>query len=150
MATTLQSIAIGPGERLHSWRRVVGLVGGLFLATLAAYASGLFSVSGGLVWIPVDAALVGMLASCAVGYDRSGLVVAWATTFSAVLGWHADHALFGLSRRPIGQNLAYFLRPDGLAVLAIQGILLGTIAFGVGVLLRRGVDARGLPAFYQP
>lgn len=47
---------------------------GLFEVTLVAYALGFVAVSGGVIWMPSYAALVGMIAGFWVGYARRGLL----------------------------------------------------------------------------
>lgn len=141
MTTAITSVLLG--TKRTTYRRALALVLaiGLFGATLAGYAIGIFSVSGGLVWVPYYAAVVGMAAAGGVGYYRDGLVIAWLVTYASLLGYHADHAFFGLSRRSLVEQLAYFLRLDGLMFLAVEGIVLGTLAFGLGYLARWGVDS---------
>jgi len=132
----LRTVAIGPAR---SRRRlsVLGLVAILTFGTsFAGYALELFSVSGGVVWIPFHAAIVGMIAAGWVGYRGEGLVVGWALAYSAFLGWHADWALFEISRRPLSARLAYFIRPDGLVVLGIEALVLGTAAVAAGTVAR--------------
>ena len=115
----------------------MGLV--VFVGTFLGYAAGFFYHSGGVVFIPYHAAVVGMLAALWVGYRRDGLVFGWVVTYMSLLGSHADHAFLGISHRSIEHRIAYFLRPDGLVALAVEGIILGTLAFGFGYLLRSGI-----------
>jgi hypothetical protein len=114
--------------------------------TLAAYTLDVFSISGGIVWIPVHAALLGMGAAGWVGYAQDGLVFAWLVTYTSLLGYHAHHAFFGLSGRTVGEQLAYFVELDGLAVLAVEGVVFGTVAFGLAAVLRRATAPLRQPA----
>ncbi|WP_338726855.1 hypothetical protein [Haladaptatus sp. DJG-WS-42] len=131
MVPTLRSLFLG--SKQPRWLFVAFLTCGLFALTFAAYAVGLFRVTGGVVFIPYDAALVGVLAAFGVGYARRGLLVAWIFAYASLLGYLADHAFFGLSYRPFLDQLGYFLQLDGLAFLAVEALVLGTLAFIVGM-----------------
>ena len=141
MASALRSILTGTKRSKYHRYLVLTLALGVFATTFAAYALGLFYVSGGIVFIPFYAAIVGMIAGCWVGYSRSGLLFAWVVTYTSLLGFHADHAFFGLSSRGFAEQLAYFVRLDGLIFLAVEGIVLGTLAFILGFLVRWGIDS---------
>lgn len=108
----------------------------LFAGTFAAYAVGLFEIQGGVVFIPWDAALVGLAAAWAVGYARDGLIAAWLVAYAALLGHHADHAFLGLPSRTFGEQFAYFLELDGLGYYAVEALAIGALAFAVGRLGR--------------
>lgn len=141
MNDTLRSVLLG-ARRDGPPPYLTGLVAvGGFLASLAGYALGVFEVSGGVVWMPFHAAVVGIAAACLLGGVRRGLLAAWVGTYAALLGYHADHAFFGLSGRTLGERFAYFVEPDGLAFLAVEAVVLGTIAFLLGRGLRLGFDA---------
>lgn len=116
---------------------VVALAG--FVGTFLAYAAEIFHVSGGIVFIPFYAAVVGMLAGAWVGYRRRGLVFGWLVAYTSLLGYRADHAFLGIAHRPIGHRFAYFFQPEGLVVFAVEGIVLGTLAFGLGYSVRAGL-----------
>ncbi len=120
---------------------ILGLAIAVFLVSFGAYALGIFAVSGGLVWIPGDAALLGMLAAAWVGYHRLGLVFGWLVTYASLLGYAAESAMFEISSRPFLDRVAAFLRPDGLIFLGVEALFLATVAFTVGYLGRRGVAA---------
>lgn len=139
MTTRLRTV-LAPVERVDKyWAKVGGSCLGLFLLTLVAYVLGIFSTSGGLVWVPWDAAFVGLVAGFGVGYLRGGLLFSWGVGVAALLGAHANHALVGLSGRPLAERLGYFLRLDGLTFYAVEGFLIGTIAFLAGSGLRVAV-----------
>lgn len=135
MARSIRSFLLGTSG--VSRKLVMGLA--VFVGTFLAYAAGIFYVSGGIVFIPYYAAVVGMLVAMWVGYRHGGLVFGWLITYTSLLGYHADHAFLGISHRSIEHRIAYFFRPDGLLVLAIEGIVLGTLAFGLGYALRSGL-----------
>ncbi|QLD87019.1 hypothetical protein HWV23_15235 [Natronomonas halophila] len=141
MSSALHSLLVG-GDRSDAPPYLVtalAFVG--FVGTVAAYALEVFVISGGIVWIPFHAAVVGMCAGCLVGYFRRGLLFGWIVTYTALLGYRADHAFFGLSGRSLGEQAAYFFGPEGLLVLAFEAVVLGAIAFGLGWIARVGIDA---------
>lgn len=140
MVFSLRSICLGTNQSDYHYYLVFSLALGAFVINLAAYALGLFSVSGGVVFLPFHAAIVGMIAGFWIGYSRSGLLFAWVVTYTSLLGYHADHAFFGLSGRGFAEQLTYFVRLDGLVFLAVEGIALGTLAFILGSLVRGGID----------
>lgn len=100
--------------------------------TFAFYAAGVFTIEGGVILLPRDATLVGLLVAAAVGYRRSSLVGALLAPFAVYLGFAADWALFGLSARSPVERLAFLLNPTGLAVYALAAVVLGTAAYAVG------------------
>jgi hypothetical protein len=111
----------------------------LFVLTFTAYALDVFQVSGGVVFLAAHAALVGMVGAAWVGYHRAGLVVAWVTTYAALLGQSADHYFLGQSpSHSLTDRAAAFLQPDGLVFLGVEALVLGTLAFLFGVLCDRG------------
>lgn len=120
--------------------RTLGVALAVFVVTFLAYAAGVFYVSGGIVFIPYYAAVVGMLAAAWVGYRRGGLAFGWLVTYTSLLGYHADHAFLGIAHRPLGYRFAYFFRPEGLMVFAVEGVVLGTVAFGLGYTLRSALE----------
>lgn len=137
MSFSLRRLMIGRSNRGHRTLRWTLVAVGLFATVFAAYATGVFAIAGGVVWIPGEAALVGIVAACLVGFDRAGLAFAWLVAFATLLGYHADHAFFGLSSRSFREQVAYFLTPEGLLVFGAEGVVLGTIAFAVGAVARR-------------
>ncbi|WP_336024283.1 hypothetical protein [Halobellus salinisoli] len=138
MVPSITTVLLGRNRTARHRYVLVALAVGSFFATFAGYALGMFDVSGGIVWIPFYAAVVGMIAAGWVGYHRAGLVFGWVVTYTSLLGWHADWALYAISRRPLADRIAYFVRPDGLAFLAVQAFILGTLAFILGLLVRWG------------
>lgn len=120
-------------RRLAAWF-VVALA--VAIGTFAAYAVGVFHISGGVIFIPGDAALLGLVAAGVAGYTRSGLVAGWLVAAGALLGYRADHAFLGLSGRTRGEQLGYFLEFEGLGVIAIQAVVVALLGFVVGLLVR--------------
>ncbi len=140
MARSLRTLLLGPGYT--RFRRNLMLLSAVVLAvaTCIAYAVDLFTVSGGILIIPGDATVVGLVVAAGVGYRSSGLIFAWIPFFPTYLGFHADWAFFGLSRRSLSEELAFFFDPVGLAVFASAAVFLGTLACGAGSLARRSLD----------
>lgn len=151
MVPALPAVLFGSARRQHRRGIVLVLALGLFALTGGAYALGLFTVSGGLVWIPFYAAIVGMVAACCLGFYRGGLVDAWVVTYTSLLGYHAYSVFLGASRRPFLERLASFLRLDALGFLAVEGLVLGSVAFVVGYVARMALaaitgESRGVPS----
>ena len=141
MEWSARTLLVGRDETGLARYTLLGLTVVMFLVSFGAYALGIFAVSGGLVWIPGDAALLGMLAAAWVGYHRLGLAFGWVVTYASFLGYSAERAMFEISARPFADRVAAFVRPDGLVVLGVEALVLGTVAFTVGYLGRRGIEA---------
>jgi hypothetical protein len=139
-ARSLRRLLLGPGYT--RFRRNLALLSAVVLAvaTCIAYAVDLFTVSGGVLVVPGDATVAGLVVAAGVGYRSSGLLFAWIPFFATCLGFHADWALFGLSGRRHSEELAFFFDPVGLAVFASAAVFLGTLAYGAGSLARRSLD----------
>jgi hypothetical protein len=112
----------------------------LFLVSFAAYALGIFSVSGGVVFLAVDAAALGVLAAAVLAYRRTGIALAWASVYGALLGSNADHYLLGLPGRPLGERVAALVGLDGLVFVGVEALALGTAAWVAGAAASRAVD----------
>ena len=140
MARSLRKLLLGPGYT--RFRRNLTLLSAVVLAvaTCIAYAVDLFTVSGGILIIPGDATIVGLVVAVAMGYRRSGLIFAWILFFSTYLGFHADWAFFGLSGRSLSGELAFLFDPVSLAVFASVAFLFGTLAYAAGSLARRSLN----------
>lgn len=139
MAPSFRSVLLGTKQSEFHRYFILVLVLGVFTTTFAAYTLGLFPVSSGVIWIPFYAAIVGMIAGFWVSYSRRGLLFAWLVAYTALLGYHADQAFYGLSGRDITEQFAYFVRLDVLVVLAVEGVILGSIVFILAVLVRWGI-----------
>ena len=111
-----------------------------FAVAVAAYAVGVFSVAGGVVFVPFDAAALGVVVAVGLAYRRDGLLAAWGTVYAALLGYSAVHYLLGLSGRSLVERAAAFLSPDGLVFLGVEALAFGTVAWLVGTLAAVGVD----------
>lgn len=113
----------------------------LCIGTFVAYATDVFTVSGGVLVIPGHATIVGALAAGLIGYDRGALLPAWLSLFGAYLGFGAEWAFRGLSpSHTLAGRLAFLFDPVGLAVYAVASVLFGSAAVGAGYLLSLGAD----------
>ena len=140
LRATLRTILLGAehvgARRVHP----VGLALGVFGVTFVAYELGFFSHAGGVVFVPFHAAMVGVIAAFWAGYRRTGLLYGWALAYLSFLGWRAEWAT-DISPRPFVERIGYVVRPDGLLVLAVFGVLVAVVGFVGGALARRGIDA---------
>ncbi len=59
--------------------------------------------------------------------------------YAALLGYSADHSLLGLSGRSPVERVSALLQLDGLVFLGVEALVLGTLAFLLGVCCERGV-----------
>jgi hypothetical protein len=117
----------------------LALAVGLFVVTFVAYALDVFAVAGGVVFVPGQAALVGVVGAAWVGYRRRGLVFAWLGSYGALLGYLADHYFLGLPHRSLWYRATSFVEPDGLAFLGAEALVIGTIGFLAGLISYWGV-----------
>jgi hypothetical protein len=133
MEWSIRRVLMGAGEL--SERLVVGVVLAVvvFGGTLAGYVSGVFEVAGGVVFVPGHAAIVGLVVAGLLGVRKSGLVLGLSTTYGALLGFKAYHAFFGLPKRAFGEQIAYFVRPDGVVFYAVEAVIIGGIFYTLGV-----------------
>ncbi|MFB6352915.1 MAG: hypothetical protein ABEJ92_02400 [Halobacteriales archaeon] len=115
--------------------------GALLAATAALYAVRVFDVSGGLVWVPVHAAVVGFVAAALAGYARRHVVAGLGLAYAPFLGFHLEWALVEISRRPLADRLAYLVRLDGLAALGLEAVVVGAVGYGLGRLARRAAGS---------
>lgn len=141
MLPALQSIVLGTNESGPHPFPVLLLAAGVFVLTLTAYGLGVFTVSGGVIWVPFYAALVGMIAGFWVGYVRRGLLFGWLVTYTPLLGYHANNAFLGQSGEPFTQQLRYFIRIDALVYLAVIALIVGTVVFILGSMMERVITA---------
>lgn len=110
----------------------------IFFGTFAAYATGLFTVEGGVILLPGTATSIGIIVAATVGYRRGGLFAAWISLFAAYQGFYAEWAFLGLSSHSLTGKLAFLCDPVSLAITAGASIGFGTIAYIVGIFLHRG------------
>lgn len=136
---TLRTMLLGSKRGGPQQTLLIGLGLGLFALTFLAYELDIFYHSGGVVFIPLHAALVGATAAFWTGYSRSGLLSGWVLTYLSFLGWRTEWAT-DISPRPLIERIAYVVRPDGLAALAIIGLGVAIIGFVAGTLARTAID----------
>jgi hypothetical protein len=140
MVLTVRELLLG-SEHSHFKRALAPFTATVLgVATFVAYAVDFFAVSGGVLIIPGDATLVGIVVAAAVGYRRDGLVFAWIHLLATYLGFHADWAFLGLSGRSVAEELAFFFDPVSLAVFLTAAVFLGTLAYSAGVLTHWSVS----------
>jgi len=132
MISALRTLLVGRDSDRFQRNLDLLFATGLALATFAAYALGLFQVTGGVIVLPEDATLVGFVTAAGIGLRRGGLLVAWLLPFAAYLGFRVDWALLGLLGHSFGGKLAFLFDPVGLAVFAVAAIAVGTLGFAVG------------------
>jgi hypothetical protein len=140
MSSTTRTVLAG--SSIEHWRRELLLAPPVaFTLVFGAYALGLFAVTGGVVFLPGEATLVGLALAAGLAVAGRGLLLAWLTVYTALLGYAADHYLLGLSGRPLGERLVAFLGPDGLVFYAVATLVLGTLAWSTGRLVLWGVTS---------
>lgn len=139
MSPSLRTLLLGSSRNgSRRWFRGVAPIL-LFVGVFAAYALEIFEISGGVVFLAGEAALVGVVAAAFLAYRRAGLAFAWIAVYTALLGYNADHYLLGLSGRSLGERVAAFLEIDGLVFVGIEALVLGTLAWIVGTIAVRVV-----------
>lgn len=136
MAPSLRALLVGPATNRERWYLELLVAVPIFVLVFVAYAIGVFEVAGGVVFIPGDAALVGLVAAVVVGFLGRGLLLAWLVAYAAILGSSADHYFLGITHRPFIDRLVFFLGPDGLVAQALMALVIGTVAWLLGSLLR--------------
>ena len=122
------------GEGVASLSNGVILAVALFVLTFVSFAIGVFQVTGGVVFITWNAAIVGAIGAAWIGIRRDGLAYAWLVTLAALYGARADHVFLGLSGRTLGEQVGLLLRADAFVYLFGQAVAIGTVAFVVGAL----------------
>lgn len=145
-----RSTILGTTQRKDSRLTLPALVLGGFVLTFGGYASGVFSVSGGALFIPFYAVIVGVLAAFWVGYAKSGLLFAWLVAYAPMLGYHVQDALLGAREQSLGERLTYLVNLEAFVVLGVEAIIFGTVAFAVGSMLRGVFDLFQEPSRTTP
>lgn len=133
---SLATILLGSDQVGFSWKYLTALGLTLFGVTFVAYDLGIFSHSGGVVFIPFHAALIGVIAAFWSGYSRNGLVAGWSLTYFSLLGWQAEWAT-NISPRPFIHRVASIVQLDGLLALAIIGVVVAVIGFTSGAVAEK-------------
>lgn len=122
-------------------RRLDALVAAVIaVSTFVMYAAGSFGVDGGVVFLPMDATLVGGIAAAGIGYRHGTLLGAWVTLFAAYIAFFAEWAFLGLSSQNLTGKLAFLFDPVALGLSAFVAVVLGTIAFAVGYVGSVGIE----------
>ncbi|MFC7029258.1 hypothetical protein ACFQH8_20985 [Halomicroarcula sp. GCM10025710] len=132
MVPALQTVLFGHHD--SRFQRTLGVLfaTGLLISTFVAYALGFFEVTGGVLVLPGDATIVGLVAAIGIGSRRGGLAFAWLALFAAYVGFRADWAFLGLSSHSLAGKPAFLFDPVGLAVFAVATVSIGTVGFSLG------------------
>ena len=136
---TIRRILVGSKRGSPQRTVLIGVALGLFGVTFLAYELGIFYHSGGVVFVPFHAAVVGLIAACWTGYRQAGVVTGWGLTYFGFLGWRAEWAT-DISPRPLSERISYVVQLDGLIVLAIIGVGVAVIGFTVGAIVRKAIN----------
>ena len=136
---TLRTILFGAEQIGARQVLLTGLPLGLFGVTFVAYEFDIFYHSGGVVFIPFHATIVGGIAAFWAGYSRNGLFAGWGLAYLSLLGVEAEWAT-NISPRPHIERVASVVQPDGLLALGIIGIVVAVVGFSGGGLVRKGID----------
>jgi hypothetical protein len=136
---TFRTILLGSKQGGSRQTLLIGLALGIFALTFLAYEVDIFYHSGGVIFIPFHAALVGVTAAFWAGYSRIGLLAGWVLTYLSFLGWRTEWAT-DISPRQLIERIAYVVQPDGLMALALIGVGVAVIGFTAGTLARKGTD----------
>jgi hypothetical protein len=136
---TLHTMLLGSSRVRRRWKYLTGLALGLFGVTFLAYEFEIFYHSGGVVFIPFHAAIVGGIAAFWAGYSRNGLVAGWGLTYFSLLGMQAEWAT-NISPRPLLDRVTSIVQPDGLVVLGVIGVVVAVVGFAAGALARKGIN----------
>jgi apolipoprotein N-acyltransferase len=132
VSTVLRTLLVG--RRRHPLQRplLAGLAVVLFFLSLSAYATGLATVSGGVVWVPGHAALIGVAAGFGVGFARGGLLFAWLASYASLLGFFAYGAAIEAAEGDLVERVGSLVRVDALVFFGVEAVLFGTVAFVLG------------------
>jgi hypothetical protein len=137
MVPPLRPVLLGTDRFHRSLHLLFALAVGVL--TALAYAEGLFELSGGVVFLPFHAALVGLLTAAVVGYDRGGVAFGWLAAYTPYLGLQVTWAFLWLSgSRTLGDRLGFVLEPDGLAYFGVFALVFGSMGYATGRLLAFG------------
>ncbi|MFC4359496.1 hypothetical protein ACFO0N_16255 [Halobium salinum] len=139
--STARAVLLGPVEDRFGRRLDALLAAAVGVLTFVAYVAGAFAVSGGVVFLPWHATLVGFVTAGLVGYRGGGLTFGWLAVLAPLYGFHADWALFGLSSRSLAGQVEYLFQPTAFVVFSLAALVVGTVGFAAGVALWRGLGA---------
>lgn len=138
--TVVRTILLGSNRGRARQAQLTGLAFGLFVLTFAGYELGIFYHSGGVVFVPFHAALVGVAAALWTGYSQTGVLAGWGLSCLSLLGWRT-WAATNVSPRPLTERIAHVLEPDALAATALVGLGVAVIGYTAGALVKKGTTA---------
>lgn len=139
MLATLRTMLLGSKRGERRYTLLIGLGLGLFALTFLVYEFDMFHYYGGAIPISFHSALIGVTAAFWTGYRRVGILFGWILTYLTFLGWLAERAT-EISPRPLIGRIAFIIQPDGLAALAIIGVIVVIVGFSAGTLARKTID----------
>jgi hypothetical protein len=129
-------LGLPDGRRTH-----LALAFALFVLSIPAAALGPLAPQGGVVFVPVNATLLGTFVAAVVGFRKGGILPVWLAVYAPLLGFHADWAFLSLPpSRSLAYQVGYFLEPDGLAVYALIATVFGVVGGTVGLATRYAVE----------
>jgi hypothetical protein len=139
ITTIIRRILFGSKQGPPQQTVLIGVALGLFGVTFLAYELDIFYHSGGVVFVPFHAAVVGLIAACWTGYRQIGVVTGWGLTYVGFLGWRAEWAT-DISPRPLIERIGYVVQLDGLIALAIIGAGVAVTGFTAGAIARQVIN----------
>lgn len=140
MTSWLTAALVARGQSGYRPRQWGLLAVATFAISFVGYAVDVFVIPGGVVWIPGDAALVGVVAGIAVAYAGGGVLPTWLVTYASLLGYAAQRAHFGYSNTTLREELGYFFDLESLFVFALEGLVLALIGVVIGAVLRASIE----------
>lgn len=111
------------------------------LVSFVAYALDVFTVSGGVVVVPGDATLLGIVVAALVGYRGTGLLLGWLAAFAPLFAFGAEWGLLGLSGHDLAGKLAFVFDPTSLVVYGVTAAIVGGVGYSTGSLFRLDLAA---------
>jgi hypothetical protein len=136
---SVRALLLGPDA---FQRRLDGLLAlAIGALTGLAYATELFELGGGVVFVPFHAAVVGLVGAAGIGFRRGGLALGWLVAYTPYLGLQVTWAFLWLSStRTLGDRLAFVVDPAGLAFFALFAAVVGGVGYALGYLLALGSE----------
>lgn len=134
----LHTVLLGTNRGRHHWKYLIGLGLSLFGVTFVAYELGIFYYSGGVVFIPVHATIVGVIVSIWSGFSRNGFVVGWILTYLSFLGMLAEEAT-NVSSRLLIDRIAAIIAPEGLIYFWILAFAVAVVGVTIGAVSEKAI-----------
>lgn len=106
-----------------------------FVLLTLAYDAGIFIAEGEIGSLYGHPTFLGMFLAFFFGTERQALVFGWLAGFAPLLSYRVVHPLLGPSNQPVAAHVAAFLQPETLGLLAGEAVLVGSVAWGIGVVV---------------